>query len=235
MKYVISCLMLLAVTSDACRSESAASGLTDMLVNPQNEYIVTAENGPDPADRPVTVFSSNTNFVFYVTDDADWLTVTPSSATTPATITLTTEITGLTEGEYNATVTLTSGSADNSPQYVSVVLIVHPEGTIPGDFVRLGVDSIAAGTQSAEIPFFISRTCPDPEKLMAHSNGFVFTSTGDASWSYVDHSISLDMMMNWFNLGGGLFTNGRSGAGSPGPEPPPLGSGFVIGCFVIRH
>jgi hypothetical protein len=228
MKYMIACLMILVAISDAGRSESTASGLTDMLVNPQNEYIVTAENGPQPADRPVSVLSSNTNFVFEVTDNADWLTVAPSSATTPATITLATDISGLTEGEYNATVTLTSELADNSPQYVSVVLIVHPEGTIPGDFVRMGIDSIAAGTQNAEIPFFISRTCPEPLKLMAHSNGFVITSIGDVSWSYADHSISPYMMMVWFNLGGGLFTNDIDGT-SPdyfligGAAMPPSG------------
>jgi hypothetical protein len=57
------------------------------------------------------------------------------------------------------------------------------------DWIRLGVDSLAAGTMRAELPFYLSRTCPDPPLIGALSLGFELTAAGDASWTYSDFEI----------------------------------------------
>jgi len=77
---------------------------------------------------------------------------------------------------------------------------------LPSDYVRVGTDSIPAGTQGYELKFFWERTCPNPATIYGASNGFEFTTTGAASFTFVD-IIPFPEHMDWFNLGGLLFTN----------------------------
>jgi hypothetical protein len=71
------------------------------------------------------------------------------------------------------------------------------------------VDSLAAGTVNAEIPFVIQRLCPYPERIYGISNGFTLQATGEATWVFNSWRYD-DPVVNytWFNLGGLVFTNG---------------------------
>ena len=75
-------------------------------------------------------------------DDAAWLTVTPASATAPATLTVTPSITGLAAGTYTATVTVTAttAGATGSPKTIAVTLTVSPALDQPGRRVGLRRD-----------------------------------------------------------------------------------------------
>jgi hypothetical protein len=75
-----------------------------------------------------------------------------------------------------------------------------------GDYILVGVDSIAAGTINAEIPFYIERTCPAPTMIMGQSSGFVLTATGEVSWSFVDFTPN-PIVHQWFSIGGLLFSH----------------------------
>jgi hypothetical protein len=59
-----------------------------------------------------------------------WLTITPSTGSTPSTLKISANPTGLTAGTYNGTITITSNAAANSPQTVPVTLFVT--GTASG-------------------------------------------------------------------------------------------------------
>ncbi len=63
-----------------------------------------------------------------VSDDADWLSCTPSSGSGDAQIKVSADPTGLSIGTHDAAVTITSASAVNSPQLLNVVLNVYPGG-----------------------------------------------------------------------------------------------------------
>ena len=60
-----------------------------------------------------------------------WLTVTPSTGSTPATLKVSANTSGLAAGTYNGTITITSTGAANSPQTVPVQLVVT-SGTSSG-------------------------------------------------------------------------------------------------------
>jgi parallel beta-helix repeat protein len=59
-----------------------------------------------------------------VTDNAGWLSVSPSSGTNSGTITVTIDPWGLSVGDYTGTVTVSSTNAANSPQTVTVNLTI---------------------------------------------------------------------------------------------------------------
>ncbi len=71
-----------------------------------------------------------------------WLTVTPASGSTDAAslsvplVNVAVDQTGLAPGEYYGQIQVSSPTADNSPQIVSVVLDVLPPGSNPGPLVR---------------------------------------------------------------------------------------------------
>ncbi len=75
-----------------------------------------------------------------------------------------------------------------------------------GDYVRIGTDSIPAGTVGYELEFFWERTCPVPDKIMSLSNGFAFSTEGEASFTFVN-IIPFPEHGSWFNLFGLMFTN----------------------------
>jgi hypothetical protein len=58
-----------------------------------------------------------------------WLTVTPASGPTPATLKISANPTGLAAGTYNGKITITSSGAANSPQSVPVQLVVTGTGS----------------------------------------------------------------------------------------------------------
>jgi len=59
-----------------------------------------------------------------ITDDAPWLTVTPTSGTAPLTVNATVDRTGLADGNYTATITITSDAPQNPTATVTVQMTV---------------------------------------------------------------------------------------------------------------
>ena len=60
-----------------------------------------------------------------------WLTVTPSSGLTPATLSVSVNPTGLAEGSYPGSITITAAGAGNSPRTIFVLLVVRVTGAGP--------------------------------------------------------------------------------------------------------
>ncbi len=57
-----------------------------------------------------------------VTDDAGWLSCSPSSGTNSGIVTVSVDVSGLSAGEYSAAITVSSSNASNSPRTVDVTL-----------------------------------------------------------------------------------------------------------------
>lgn len=86
------------------------------------------------------------------------------------------------------------GSDESHPICITVWENPHPPAY---DHIRLGIDSLAAGTIRAEIPFYISRTCPIPNFVTHQTNGFVMTAHGSVSWTYADYADN-PILDEWF-------------------------------------
>src|SRR5690606_4253297 len=84
--------------------------------------------GNDAAGESFTVENVGSGTLNYtISDDAAWLSVSPSSGTSTGeedTINVTYSTTGLSAGNYNATITVSDSNATNNPQTIPVSLTV---------------------------------------------------------------------------------------------------------------
>ncbi len=81
--------------------------------------------GASPAAQTVAVTNSGGGTLTWsATSGASWLSVSPASGTGSGTLTLGINAAGLTAQTYNGAVTVTAAGASNSPQTISVTLIV---------------------------------------------------------------------------------------------------------------
>ncbi len=129
--------------------------------------------GAVPGGQSVSVGSSGTALTFSTsantTSGGNWLSVTPTGATTPATLQVSVAPAGLPPGTYNGTITISSTGASNSPQSISVALTVsaaplltvnqaalgfayQPGGAMPGG------QSVSVGSSGTALTFTASAT-----------------------------------------------------------------------------
>ena len=115
--------------------------------------------GVPPAGEQIQVTASadslNYNVSVTTSQGAGWLSVSPSSGTTPSSFTVNVSPSGLAAGNYNGTVTVSSSGASNSPRAISVSFSVAsvtvpsltafvnaanflPAAAVPGMIVTLG-------------------------------------------------------------------------------------------------
>src|SRR5437870_13374730 len=78
----------------------------------------------NPAAQNVSVSSSGPALNYNVSTSTAWLSATPASGTTPGSLSVSMNPSGLAAGTYNGTVSVSATSAGNSPQTVAVALTV---------------------------------------------------------------------------------------------------------------
>ena len=100
----------------------------NLMVTPATLNFTQTSGGTAPAAQTVNVTSSgvplNYSVLTNVTTTTNWLSATPTSGTTPGMISVSANAGNLQPGTYMGTVTITSSSAGNSPQTVTVNLTV---------------------------------------------------------------------------------------------------------------
>ncbi|MFN7924619.1 MAG: hypothetical protein U0Q16_31240 [Bryobacteraceae bacterium] len=125
--------------------------------------------GGAPATQQVQITSSGDAIPFAVTSSitggGNWLSVSGTGTTTPATLTIGINPAGLTPGTYNATINITSTAAGNSPRSIPVTLTVvagasptitsvqhaasfQPTAAVPGLIVTLRGTGIGPTTEA---------------------------------------------------------------------------------------
>jgi len=77
--------------------------------------------GPNPAAQSINL-SGSAALGFTIATSPSWLSVSSSSGTTPATLVATANIAGMAQGSYQGSITITSGTATNSPLTIPVTL-----------------------------------------------------------------------------------------------------------------
>lgn len=80
--------------------------------------------GATPPSQTTMLSSTTPGTSFTAAPGAMWLGVMPTSGTTPATLTVSVNIAGLTAGTYNSMVTVTAAGSSNSPFQIPVMLTV---------------------------------------------------------------------------------------------------------------
>jgi len=108
-------------------------------VSPSSLSFTATEGGANPANQTVSITNTGGGTLNWTaSDNATWLTISPTSGTAPSTLTASVNISGLTAGTYNGTITISATGATNSPVSVPVTLTVNPTGGCGGQLITNG-------------------------------------------------------------------------------------------------
>ncbi len=113
-----------------------------LTVSPSSLDFNATAGGPSPASQNLSIGNTGTpgvvNWTASVVENVAWLSLTPASGTTPRTVTVSVNSTGLTPGTYTATirVTATGGGVTNTPRDIPVTLhMVGPVMDVSENFL----------------------------------------------------------------------------------------------------
>ena len=122
-----------------------------LSVGPPSLTFSQVEGGPPPKSQSLSVTDNRAPLNFTVSSDSMWLTASPVTGTTQATVNVSVDGAGLSQGTYKGNLTFTAPGA--TPATVAVTLTVTPSATItlsPRQFSRAywpGIEtSILPGT-----------------------------------------------------------------------------------------
>lgn len=105
---------------------STAPAASTIGFSPTSLAFSGAAGGTNPAGKSFTITNPGSGTLSWtISDNAAWLSVTPTSGTTTTetdTLTATVNISGLAAGTYNGTITITASGATNSPRTIPVSL-----------------------------------------------------------------------------------------------------------------
>jgi hypothetical protein len=135
-----------------------AASLPSLAASPANLSFNYTSGGATPAAQPVNLTSNSSALSYTAVASAAWLTVTPASGTTPGSLSIGVNPTGLSTGNYSGTVTVTASGTSNSPLKIAVTLAVTGASTNPSLNIAPGnltfnypSGSTASGSQSISI------------------------------------------------------------------------------------
>jgi len=128
----------ITVTASGASNSPATVGVTltvraapSLNVSPAHLSFSYTLGGTAPAAQSLSIASSGAAISYTVaTAGGGWLSVSPNSGTTPGSVSVSADVSSLTAGTYNGTITITSAGASNSPQTVPVQLTVANAPTI---------------------------------------------------------------------------------------------------------
>ena len=136
------------------------SGTAILAATPANLNFAYLPGNPNPSAQTVNITSSQPVSFSMATGNGSWLAVTSSSTTTPASLTASVNPAGLADGSYQATITITSANATNSPMVISVGLVVSNEPTIVASPSSLTFTAAGANPPSQSINLNGNSTLP---------------------------------------------------------------------------
>jgi len=167
------------------------------------------EGGGDPAPHPIALSNGGGGTLDWtVTDDADWLTVTPSSGSGAATLAAAAAISDLEAGAYEGTVTISAPGSSNTPAIMVVNLSIAPQQQIVLSsgflFVETAIGDPIPKTESVELTFFPSVPVSigsSPWTATATSNRITVSPTAGTS------AATLTIAMNSAGLTSGTYVD----------------------------
>jgi len=93
--------------------------------SPSSFSFTAVEGGDNPSDQTLSIWNAGGGTLNWsVSDDAAWLSLSPTGGTDAGTVTLSVDINGMSIGEYDADITITAPGATNTPQTVPVSLSI---------------------------------------------------------------------------------------------------------------
>ncbi len=99
---------------------------TNLLLIPDSLYFSAIEGGASPTPQPFLISSDGDPLAFNIVENISWAIPSPIQGITDQTITVLINIIGLSAGTYIDSFQVVAPDADNSPQYLKLVLDIEP-------------------------------------------------------------------------------------------------------------
>ena len=166
-----------------------------LAVTPTSMTFTATQGGTNPAPQSASVTNTGSGSLdVSVTDDASWLSVTPATATAPATLSVAPNTSGLTAGTYTATVTVTATTtgATGSPKTIAVTLNVVPP-TSSGLVGAWGFNETSGNTVTDASGNANTGTINNATRTTSGKFGGALSFNGTNAWVTVPDSASLDL------------------------------------------
>jgi hypothetical protein len=189
-----------------------------LLLQPGKLSFAAFEGNGNPPSQSVTVYNEGTDTLNWTaSSSAPWLIATPSSGTTPATVAVSVNASGLAAGNYTGTITISSSGATNAPQTISVSFTVtnlllfsnFADGTMNGwAFSPLGFASNWSVSDSA---------------LQYNGGGHTQVFAGDSGWT--DYNLNVAIKLATLND----YPGGIRGRVNPG-----TGAGYTVWLYPAQ-
>jgi hypothetical protein len=165
-----------------------------LSVSPASLTFSGTVGGSNPAAQNVSVTNTGSGTLdVTASDDAAWLSVTPASATAPATLSVAPTISGLAAGTYTATVTVTAttAGATGSPKTIPVTLnLSSPSSNLVGAW---GFDEPSGSTVSDSSGKGNTGTITGATRTTGGKVGGALSFNGTSDWVTIPDSNSLDV------------------------------------------
>jgi hypothetical protein len=146
-----------------------------LSVSTQTVSFSAVQAGSNPASTTVGVSNTGTGtLTFSAASDSAWLSVAPTGGSAPQNLQIAANITGLTATTYTGHISVTAAGAQESPQTITVTLIVSP----PPPVLTVSTNALSfSGTQGGTNP------ATQPVNVSNTGGGTVtFTATSDSTW-----------------------------------------------------
>jgi len=112
-------------SATASLTVNSASEVAEIGYSPTSFIFEAEEGGANPDDQTLDISNSGAGTLDWsVSDDATWLSLSPTSGIDTGTVTLSVDISGMSAGEYDADITITASGATNTPVTVPVHLTI---------------------------------------------------------------------------------------------------------------
>lgn len=109
-------------------------------------------DGSAPGSQSVQVTSSGAALSYTASSSANWLSVSPASGSTPATLTVSANTANLNPGSYNGTVTVNARTAGGATSTQSIAVTLTVSGPLPTiTSVRNGASQMEDGVSPGEV------------------------------------------------------------------------------------
>ena len=145
-----------------------------VLAQPSSLAFTYTQLGSVPPTQSVSLSSAQSlNIATSISPTESWLVVTSPSAATPASLQVSIDPTGLTPGQYNASILVNAPGAANNPIAIPVSLTVNSAPTITPSLPQVTFSYQVSGAAPANQPFVV--TGSDPSLMVTAAAG---TSSG---------------------------------------------------------
>jgi hypothetical protein len=154
---------------------TVTAAVPNLILTPSTLTFNYQIGGASPPAQNVSVASTGAALSYTFTNSVSFATVTPASGTTPGTASITVDPSGLSAGTYMGTFRVAATGAANSPQTVSVTLVV----------TAAALPNLTLSPTSLNYSYQISGTAPAAQNVKVTSTGAALNyavTTSGGSW-----------------------------------------------------